>query len=60
MAPQQRQGYLHSEGLQGRLQRPHGVGVAGEAVQQQSAEAGGWGGHWGRLVLRKKSEIAGN
>jgi len=46
VAPQQRQGYLHSEGFQGRLQRPHGVGVAGEAVQQQNAAAGGWGGHW--------------
>jgi len=31
---------------QGRLQGAHGVGVAGEAVQQQNAEAGGWGGHW--------------
>jgi hypothetical protein len=44
-APQQRQGYLHSEGFQGRLLGSHGVGVAREAVQQQSAEAGGWGGH---------------
>jgi hypothetical protein len=45
VASQQRQGYLHSEGLQGCPQRPHGVGVAGEAVQEQSAETGGRGGH---------------
>jgi hypothetical protein len=44
-------GYLHSKGFQGRLQGAHGVCVAGEAVQQQCAEAGGGGGHWGRLGM---------
>ena len=60
VAPQQRQGYLHSEGLQGRLQGAHGVGVSGEAVQQQNAEAGvvGWSLVW--MVLRKKPETAVN
>jgi hypothetical protein len=58
VAPQQRQGYHHPEGFQGRLQGAHDVGGAGEAVQQQDAAAVGVGWSLNWMVLSPKNGTA--